>query len=119
MRYLSSLALLAALEAGCGMRATIPTDGMFDTEGRPADLLLDTGGGAEIGLDISIDAAVEPKYKDCEETSQCPPGMSCVGKPCDGSSKLGLARMRFEGGVDLSIKREADGRVQVTACRHL
>lgn len=37
----------------------------------------------------------------------------------DGSSKLGLARMRFEGGVELSVKREADGRVQVTACRSL
>jgi len=33
----------------------------------------------------------------------------------DASARLGLARIRYEGGVELSLKEEAGGRVRITA----
>ncbi|MGC4064806.1 MAG: hypothetical protein QM784_09210 [Polyangiaceae bacterium] len=33
----------------------------------------------------------------------------------DGSARLGLARMRYEGGVELSMVETADGRIRLTA----
>ena len=33
----------------------------------------------------------------------------------DASARLGLARIRYEGGVELSMKEEAGGRVRITA----
>jgi hypothetical protein len=33
----------------------------------------------------------------------------------DASARLGLARMRYEGNVELSLKEEAGGRIRITA----
>ena len=38
-----------------------------------------------------------------------------ASKEPDASARLGLARMRYEGGVELSVKEEANGRLRVTA----
>jgi hypothetical protein len=38
-----------------------------------------------------------------------------ASKDPDASARLGLARMRYEGGVELSLKEEANGRLRVTA----
>jgi hypothetical protein len=86
----------------------------LDIENDPSAIIISTVSRPAPGHYATLQEDLADLYKETPEGAYTNAIKRAAELP-EGASRLGLARMRYEGKVDLSVTEEGDGWIRVTA----